>query len=217
MPLQSVTAGEVFTVRVYKLTNQYRYANTYEIVAQSDEANTGEVFWNNVAARFVALESQLIFPFIQLDRVVISSYVPDSQPYNPTSFISLPFSINGTRQIVGDVAPANLCLVVRKNVTYGRDGRIFIRGNLLENDIIGGFPEASLSTTQRNFLQNLFSNWHTSFINDTIFRLCLASGTPQPTNVRIVTSLVVEGRIASKKINNRYFKRNPGVPSPNGN
>jgi len=116
----------------------------------------GEVFWNNVAARFVALESQLIFPFIQLDRVVISSYVPDSQPYNPTSFISLPFSINGTRQIVGDVAPANLCLVVRKNVTYGRDGRIFIRGNLLENDIIGGFPKR-LYQPRKGIFYKMFS------------------------------------------------------------
>jgi hypothetical protein len=214
MPLQSVSTGEVFTVRVYKVFNQYRFANTYEIVAQSSETNTGETFWNTVAGKFANLESQLVFPFIQVDRVVISSYVPDGSPYNPTSFISLPFNIFGTRGISGDIAPANLCLVVRKNVTYGRDGRNFYRGNLLESDVVGGFPEASLSTSQKNFLQNLFSNWHTDFINDTIFRLCLASGTPNPTNVRIVTNLVVEGRIASKKINNRYFKRNPGVPTP---
>jgi hypothetical protein len=214
MPLQSVSTGEVFTVRVYKVFNQYRFANTYEIVAQSSEQNTGETFWNTIAGRFANLESQLVFPFIQIDRVVISSYAPDNQPYNPTSFISLPFNIFGTRQVSGDIAPANLCLVVRKNVTYGRDGRNFYRGNLLESDVVGGFPEASLSPTQKNFLQNLFSNWYTNFINDTIFRLCLASGAPNPTDVRIVTNLVVEGRIASKKINNRYFKRNPGVPNP---
>jgi len=217
MPLQSVTAGEVFTVRVYKVFNQYRYANTYEIVAQSPEADTGELFWTNLAQRFAELESQLIFPFIQLDRIVISSYVPDGQPYNPTSFISIPFNLFGTRPIQGDIAPANLCLVVRKNVTFGRDGRNFYRGHLLEVNIQGGFPEATLTPAHKDYLQNYFSNWHTSFINNTTFRLCLASGTPQPADVRIVTNLVVEGRIASKKINNRYFKRNPGVPSPDGN
>jgi len=214
MPLQSVSTGEVFTVRVYKVFNQYRYANTYEIVAQSSESDTGEVFWTGIAGRFASLESQLVFPFIQIDRVVISSYVPDGSPYNPTSFISLPVNIFGTRQISGDIAPANLCLVVRKNVTYGRDGRNFYRGNLLESDVVGGFPEATLSVSQKTFLQGLFDNWYTDFTNNTIFRLCLASGSPSPTNVRIVTNLVVEGRIASKKINNRYYKRNPGVPNP---
>jgi len=44
MPLQSVSQNEVFTVRVYKLYNQYRWANTYEIVALQDQADTGEVF-----------------------------------------------------------------------------------------------------------------------------------------------------------------------------
>jgi len=214
MPLQSVSTGEVFTVRVYKLFNRYRFANTYEIVAQQDESGTGEVFWKQLADRFVTLESQLYLNFIQIDRVVISSYVPDGLPYNPTSFISLPYSTFGQTPVSGDIVPANMCMVVRKNVTYGRDGRNFYRGTMNEADLVGGFPEGTLSPNRRNNIQNLFNNWYSGFVNNTIFRVCLASGIPNPTNVRIVTDFVVENRVTSKKINNRYFKRNPGVPEP---
>jgi len=83
MPLQSVSTNEVFTVRVYKLYNQYRWANTYEIVAVSDQQNTGETFWRQLADRFASLESSILFEPIQVDRIVISSYVPDGTPYNP--------------------------------------------------------------------------------------------------------------------------------------
>jgi len=214
MPLQSVSTGEVFTVRVYKLFNQYRFANTYEIVAQQDESGTGEVFWVQIADRFVTLESQLLLNFIQVDRVVISSYAPDGLPYNPTSFISIPYNIFGQTPVVGDIVPANMCMVVRKNVTYGRDGRNFYRGTMNETDLVGGFPEGTLSPNRRNNIQNLFNNWYSDFVNNTIFRVCLASGIPNPTNVRVVTNFVVEARVTSKKINNRYFKRNPGVPEP---
>jgi hypothetical protein len=215
MPLQSVATGEVFTVRVYKLFNQFRYANTYEIVAKADANSTSEAYWTNVANKFVDLEKELHLTFIQIDRVVISSYVPDGLPYNPTSFISIPYSIFGTNNIGGsDIVPANLCMVVRKNVTFGRDGRNFYRGVLVENAVVGGFPEATLAIPQRDYYQNTFNSWYTTFLNSTDFSVCLASGKPNPTNVRLVTNFVVERRIASKKINNRYFKRNPGVPEP---
>jgi len=217
MPLQSVSQGEVFTVRVYKLFNQFRYANTYEIVSRNAESSTGELFWRNVADYFSSLERLIHLNFILVDRVVISSYVPDGQPYNPTSFISLPYSQFASSQITSDIVPANLCMVVRKNVAFGRDGRNFYRGTLTENDVVGGFPEARLSDTRRNDVQAIFNAWYTNFQNDTIFSVCLASGIPNPTNVRVVTNFVVESRITSKKVNNRYFKRNPGVPGSSGN
>jgi len=214
MPLQSVSTGEVFTVRVYKLFNQYRYANTYEIVAQQNESSAGEAFWSQLADRFVSLETQLLLNFIQVDRVVISSYVPDGTPYNPTSFITIPYSAFGQTPVVGDIVPANMCMVVRKNVVYGRDGRNFYRGTMNEPDLVGGFPEGTLAPTRRNNIQSLFNSWYSDFVNNSAFLVCLASGIPNPTNVRIVTNFVVENRVTSKKINNRYFKRNPGLPSP---
>jgi len=214
MPLQSVSANEVFTVRVYKLFNQYRWANTYEIVAVADQGNTGEVFWRQLADRFTTLEASILFNIIQVDRVVISSYVPDGQPYRPTSFISFPYAIFGNRPSDVEILPAEICMIVRKNVTYGRDGRNFYRGTINEQNLASNFPEARLNTAHLNAIQTIFDNWYTSFVNNTIFRLCLASGVPQPTDVRIVTNFVVEPRVTSKKSNNRYFKRNPGVPAP---
>jgi hypothetical protein len=88
------------------------------------------------------------------------------------------------------------------------------RGVLSEKDVVGGFPEARLSTQRRGELQTIFDNFYTAFLQNTIFNVCLASGNPNPTNVRLVNNFVVEERIVSKKSNNRYFKRNPGVPTP---
>jgi hypothetical protein len=216
MPLQSVSTGEVFTVRVYKRTGQFLWANTYEIVAVSSESNTGEAFWTAVANKFVQLERNMHWAFVAIDRVVISSYVPDGTPYNPTSFISLPAGVFGIYQDTFDIVPASICALVRKNVTYGRDGRNLYRGVLSEKDVVGGFPEATLSNQRRTELQNYFNAFYSDFLNDTIFNVCMASGVPNPTNVRIVNNFVVEAKLVSKKTNNRYFKRNPGVPGPDG-
>lgn len=214
MPLQSVTTGEVFSVRVYKTSGQYMWANTYEIVAVGNEGNANEAFWTSIAGAFRVLEQQIHWAFVKIDRVVISSYVPDGQPYNPTSFISLPAGVFGTYQDTFDIVPASLCVLVRKNVTYGRDGRNLYRGVLSEKDVVGGFPEARLSTQRRSELQDIFNNFYTFLLQNTIFNVCLASGNPNPTNVRLVNNFVVEERVVSKKSNNRFFKRNPGVPSP---
>jgi hypothetical protein len=214
MPLQSVTPGEVFTVRVYKAFNQFLWANTYEIVAVNDEPNAGEAFWQNIASKFVTLERLIHFNFIRIDRVVISSYVPDGTPYNPTSFISLPSGQFGDYPVSFEPVPASLCMLVRKNVTFGRDGRNLYRGTIREDDMVGSFPEATLSPTRRTNVQNVFNNFYTDFFTTTIFNVCMASGKPNPTNIRQVTNFVVEAKIVSKKTNNRYFKRNPGVPSP---
>jgi hypothetical protein len=90
------------------------------------------------------------------------------------------------------------------------------RGVLSEKDVVGGFPEATLSNQRRTELQNYFNAFYSDFLNDTIFNVCMASGVPNPTNVRIVNNFVVEAKLVSKKTNNRYFKRNPGVPGPDG-
>jgi len=217
MPLTSVTGGEVFSVRVYKTVGQFMWANTYEIVALTDEGTTGEAFWNNVAQRFVTLEQDMHWSFVKIDRVVISSYVPDGQPYNPTSFISLPAGVFGGYADTFDITPASICLLVRKNVTYGRDGRNLYRGTLSEKDVVGGFPEAKLAQQRRTEIQTMFNTFYTSLVTGTIFAPCLASGRPVPTNIRPIINFVVEERLVSKKANNRYFKRNPGVPSGGGN
>jgi len=214
MPLQNVTAGEVFTVRVYKTYNLFRWANTYEIVAVNDQNNTGEAFWYEIANKFANLEKTIHLSFCYIDRVVISSYVPDGQPYNPTSFISLPVGVYGDYPVSVEPVPASLCMLVRKNVTYGRDGRNIYRGTLREDDVNGAFPEARLSLSRRNNVQNAFNAFYTDFFTNTIFNICLARGKPQPTDIRQVTNFVVEGNVVSKKPNNRYFKRNPGVPNP---
>jgi len=119
MPLTSVTGGEVFSVRVYKTVGQFMWANTYEIVALTDEGTTGEAFWNNVAQRFVTLEQNMHWGFVKIDRVVISSYVPDGQPYNPTSFISLPAGVFGGYQDTFD-SYAGFNLFARKEECYIR-------------------------------------------------------------------------------------------------
>jgi len=84
MTLATITQGEVLTVRSYKQLGGYLWANNYEVEATQDIANPSTAL-EFLAARIVELERGLHISTVVIDRVTISTYVPDSQPYNPNT------------------------------------------------------------------------------------------------------------------------------------
>lgn len=207
MSLQFVNLGETFTVRTYKLTGDYAWANTYEITAREEAESNNQQFWRVVADLFVLLERSIHLTFVQIDRVVISTYVPDGQPYNPTSFLSFPSGIFGQVTPMEAVLPADACIYVRRDAVFGRDGRLLYRGCLHEGLVTGGFPRHSLEETWRSQVQGVFNNWYSAFRGQTVFDVTLVTGVPLPTSVREVVGFTVEPRIVYKKPRNRYFDR----------
>jgi hypothetical protein len=85
--------------------------------------------------RLVVLERLLHLRDVIIDRAAVSSYVPDSQPYDPDTLTTFPYSLPGQRSASGEVLPLELCLFIRRNVNFGRDGRLLYRGCLTEGDM----------------------------------------------------------------------------------
>jgi len=207
MSLTTILQGEVFTVRSYKQYIGYSWANNYEVEAIQDIPNpaTELEFLSN---RIALLERDIHLAGVIIDRITISTYVPDSRPYNPNNVATYPFSIVATRPGPSEVLPLELCLFVRRNTNFGRDGRLLYRGCLTENDMFAAGFRPLLTTSAVTSLQNIINNWNSVGLGNA-FRLVMASGYPAATNVRPVLNLQVSEKIVIKKYNNRYFRRNP--------
>jgi len=207
MTLANITQGTVLTVRVFKQYIGYAWANNYEVEAVQDITNVA-VSLEALVTRIVALERPLHLSGVVIDRVTVSTYVPDSLPYNPNTVATFPISTNGTRQAQGESLPLELCLFVRRNVVLGRDGRLLYRGCLTENDMSASTLRPLLTSSSVGALQGIINSWTSTGLGSD-FRLVMASGFPTPSNVRSVVSLQVSEKIVVKKYNNRYFRRNP--------
>jgi hypothetical protein len=206
MPIDAVQSGEIFTVRVYKQHAGFGWANTYEVQAAVEPINSVTAI-EAMASAFVSLEQLIHLTPVTIDRVVVSTYIPDGQPYNPSSFTTIPVSLPGQRTVSGDFLPLELCLFVRRNGAVGRDGRLLYRGCLLEADMGTDAFRPILQPSVRNSFQTIFGTWFTTTFPQSQWNIVLARGLPNPTNVRQIIGFQVSEKIAVKKLNNRYFDR----------
>jgi hypothetical protein len=207
MTLAMIVQGDVLTVRSYKQYIGYAWANNYEVEATQNISNPATAL-EFLANRIAFLERDLHLSGIVIDRITISTYVPDSQPYNPSTLATFPLSMLCTRPASFEVLPLELCLFVRRNTSFGRDGRLLYRGCLTENDMAAaGFRPLITSSAVSSF-QSIINSWQSIGLGNE-FRLVMASGFPNVTTVRPVNNLQVSEKIVVKKYNNRYFRRNP--------
>ena len=207
MTLATITQGEVLTVRTYKQYLSYLWANNYEVEATQDITNPSTSL-EFLATRIVELERGLHLSGVVIDRVAISTYVPDSQPYNPNTLAVFPFSVNATRTGTGSALPLEMCLFVRRNVVFGRDGRLLYRGCLTDTQVSTSSLRAILLPAAVTAYQNIINSWRSVGLGNE-FRFVMASGLPVPTDIRVVQNLQVSEKVVFKKFNNRYFRRNP--------
>jgi hypothetical protein len=207
MTLTTITQGEVVTARVYKTFGGYLWANNYEIQAVNDIPDPPFAL-QALADRLVVLERTLHVTAVIIDRVVISTYAPDGQPYNPDTLATFPYTLAGQRNVTGDLLPLEACLFVRRNVDFGRDGRLLYRGCLGEADVgVLGF-RGVLIQSSLNAIRNTILQWYQTGLGAN-WRFVMASGIPNPTNIRQVIGLDPSEKIVYKKLNNRYFRRRP--------
>lgn len=72
-----------------------------------------------------------------IDRIVASTWVSDSAPYNPENVRVFPIGINGEREfLLTDPVDDDLVLFIRKAVSFGRAGKILLRGCLVTADLL---------------------------------------------------------------------------------
>lgn len=208
MTVISINDGELFTVRIYKSSAGQVWANTYEIQAIAGQTGT-EALWTQAVDDLVRLEATLHFRAVNFDRVVVSTWVPDSRPYNPDNFTVFPVSRTGLRTPNQGVLPLTSALFVRRNAIVGRDGKLFYRGAVDAGYLASSYPIPRLSPDTISILQQELNNWFSQYHPLAgAFRLVMIGvNRANQIHIRPVVSLAVSERVVSKKLDNRWFDR----------
>lgn len=128
--------GELFTVRIRKHHTEDPstvWFNNYELYVR--EAATGEQLL--AAKEFImAWEAELLLQTGVIDQSTISTWVEEPGGYDPFSFITTPENIPGIRPLTGgDDMDLQVCWYVRRAVTSGRTGKVFLRNSLLTTEV----------------------------------------------------------------------------------
>ncbi|WP_204985442.1 hypothetical protein, partial [Escherichia coli] len=198
-------ANEVFVVRSYKIYGGYSWANNYEIRVTTDSVTTAGL--QQAAVNIVNAERQIHYQWVSFYKHTISTYVPDSRPYDPTSFISVNTQLEGQRQYpVGSPGlPLTTCVFVRFTSVTGRPGKRFYRGCLGEDDVQFGTSGHLINSQIRTNIQSVLAGLLPEVAPG--IDLVLASGTPTPTSIRPVTGVAVAVYTTTRQLSQAYFDR----------
>ena len=206
MSVTSPTAQERFTLSIFKYhvsRPDKIWVNTYELRA-GDSPTAAEIA--NVALNLVNYEREFHLTTTRFDRWVLSSWVEDSNPYNPDAFVSTSLSVNGLADVgSGDTEPLQMVLFVKRQVASGRYGKLFYRNVLREEDVVtvAGIPTLSNPVAMQNRIDDAVDNNDLAeelSNDDSIERITMES----TGSSRNVTGFVVAG-VRFVSLDHRYF------------
>lgn len=90
---------------------------------------------NQTTALVEALQPFLLDNVI-IDRAVWSTWVPDSEPYDPEAVRTIPIGLPGDRSFtLTSPVDDDLAFLIRKTVESGKAGRIYLKGALLTANV----------------------------------------------------------------------------------
>jgi hypothetical protein len=217
MPVvETFNITENFTFRIIKyhaLNPDRKWASTYEFNAIGT-GSEDELLALGVA--LVSFEAAFHRDTILFDRLLISTWAPDSKPYNPSTFISSGLSAVGLVGAVGENAALNQTLSVARIAASGRQGHIFYRGVLNEAEISA--PAGKSILTSRASYQTAIDNaLTTSGLDDYVgpsarLSLKLVMINSSGTQVRPVNTLFVKG-VTTLPMDHAWFNRTT-TPTP---
>lgn len=111
-------------------------------------AGIDDALVESIADNIVAGLVLLLTDDARMDRVVASTYTPDGEPYDPTTFRVFNYSNVGTRTgIIGIGTSADtIALLLRRVPSNGRFGRILLRLSTFTNEVADKEGELALTT-----------------------------------------------------------------------
>lgn len=226
MGVETFAPEDMFTVRIFsrlKSNLALPWSNTFEFRAHADGDVVDLDALADVCAAFIA---GLSYNLVEVFRYTISTWVPDSHPYDPFAFKDgIPTVTDGQRipginQLLGYQG----VWAIDKEAYYGRLGKLYLRCAITEADVngTGGTLTWTDATTMRNLLIDTLDG---SGMNDYIYSTAGATGklwwsliglpkgvaTPQHRNIKAVTL----GKPALVKMDHRWYNRAepPGQPA----
>jgi hypothetical protein len=145
-------SGEVLRVTIVKnhvndVSDKFVTGYEFETLVQ----DLGPLNVEALVNALVSFESQLTRNTVQFDRAIVSTWVEEAGGYDPDQFVS--YSLGELGQAPGGTAdlPLEACLLIRREVNSGRQGRLFLRGHLEEGDVqsVSGKWRLRDATTQQ--------------------------------------------------------------------
>jgi hypothetical protein len=135
MSALSPQVGEVLKVTIVKnhvndVSDKFVTGYEFETLV----GDMGPLNVENLVDALVLFEKGMARSTVEFDRAVVSTWTEEPGGYDPDQFVV--FDLAG----FGSVAPANdlpleACLLVRREVQSGRQGRLFLRGYLVEETV----------------------------------------------------------------------------------
>jgi hypothetical protein len=211
--LENIEIGEVLTVRTYKTVpgSPIAWANSYEVVSNiaTSDTQTSSARINNLINIISNFERAILFVAYVLDKIIVSTYVPDGTPYNPYTFVAQAINLAGQYATPGyGPLPLQLCTLVKRNVPFGRLGNLLFRGIVSTRDADITSSGTIITAARINQIQDALD----SFLNQLAtndFTLVMARGrnVVETSTLRVVTGLNARRDMRFKKLDNRYFDR----------
>lgn len=210
MPVTSYDVGDRFIFRVFKALGANPdnvWVNNYEAVALVAGAEGALLTMGNALVTF---EKQFHHDAVQFQRLVISTWEPDSVPYDPAAFISVSLSGNGNVGPVTDLVSLDKALSVARVCAFGRVGHLFYRGVLEEAEVSS--PAGKSVLTSRAAIQEkiddaLAAASMEDYLGPEAVNLQISMINADGDQVRQVVGLSVAG-VATIKTDHLWFNRN---------
>ena len=211
MPVTSFTSGDLFTVEIVKSlsTNpNLKWRNTYEWQAV-DDGTTSDL----VAAglQMVDFEKGFHYELVDFEELRISTWEPDSVPYDPTAFLALPLSGSGVLDVADeDLLALNVCLNMVRIPISGRFGHIFYRGALVESDVeapAGDFILSNPTAFDTRYTTVVASSGMDDILSAANF-VGMVMISADGSNVRRVFALSPQG-VSTLPTKHKWFNRTP--------
>lgn len=203
-----------------------QWSNTYEFVRRGLEELTYADF-SDLANAIANFESDFHLSITQVDRVVISTWNPDSVIGVSDNFIVFPFGPTKQGQRVKDgpdeYKPLTDTAYVTRNVVTGRSGKLYYRGCLTEAMVtapnagpeIFNIDNPNYTDFLADFISSVTDNIADYLLaGDAPFMMCMVNITGESTIVfRNVTGLSLLAPKSLRK-DHRYFNRSSTIITP---
>lgn len=207
-----------YIIRIFKSWGvadpERRWVNSYEIT--SGELTSPEAHLPTLAALVLA-EQAIHLHKVHFLSATVSTWLPDSHPYDPTAFVTAELAVQGLRDVPDthalEALDSNVALLVKRVCTTGRSGKLFYRGCLLELDVeMGGDGRFRISTgaaiANDGAAMLAYKSAMEPFLGaaEGETALALISQPGGVTSIRPVADLVASGVTINRR-NHRYFDR----------
>lgn len=134
--------GDVVTVHCVKhlKTNpSLEWSNTYDFKVLDAASGTLFTYMMDAVLNF---EQVITLNTVHFTEIRVSTFLPDSKPYNPEAFMAHAVDVDGANGTASDPLPIGYAWLIERLTATGRLGKLFLRGVNLEGEVnsAGGFP-----------------------------------------------------------------------------